>query len=51
MQPLPDWWHGYGALQLVTCGGIFDRHTRSYLSNLVVYTSLVAVIPAAVEDW
>jgi hypothetical protein len=38
--------HGYSALQLVTCGGTFDTHTRSYLSNVVAYTSLVATIPA-----
>lgn len=34
------------ALQLVTCGGEFDRKARSYLSNIVAYTSLVAVTPA-----
>jgi sortase (surface protein transpeptidase) len=34
--------HGYSALQLVTCGGEFDAQTRSYLSNVVVYTSLVS---------
>jgi hypothetical protein len=39
--------HGYSALQLVTCGGEFDPHTRSYLSNVVAYTSLVATTPAA----
>lgn len=33
--------HGYSALQLVTCGGQFDRRAHSYLSNVVVYTSLV----------
>lgn len=33
---------GYSGLQLVTCGGVFDRQTGSYLSNVVVYTSLVA---------
>jgi Sortase domain len=32
----------YGALQLVTCGGVFDRATGSYLSNVVVYTALVS---------
>jgi Sortase domain len=32
--------HGYSALQLVTCGGVFDTQTRHYLSNIVVYTSL-----------
>lgn len=39
--------HGYSALQLVTCGGEFDTQSRSYLSNVVAYTSLVAVTPAA----
>jgi hypothetical protein len=34
--------HGYSALQLVTCGGEFDTHARSYLSNVVAYTTLVA---------
>ena len=38
---------GYSALHLVTCGGTFDRRTRSYLSNVVVYTSLVATTRAA----
>jgi len=37
---------GYSALQLVTCGGAFDSDARSYLSNVVVYTSLVAITPA-----
>jgi hypothetical protein len=32
----------YGALQLVTCGGVFDQGTGHYLSNVVVYTALVA---------
>ena len=36
---------GYSALQLVTCGGDFDAQTGHYLSNTVVYTSLVALIP------
>ena len=39
--------HGYSALQLVTCGGEFDTHARSYLSNVVAYTSLVATTPVA----
>jgi sortase (surface protein transpeptidase) len=39
--------HGSSALQLVTCGGIFDHQTGSYLSNIVVYTSLAGVIPSA----
>jgi len=38
--------HGGSALQLVTCGGTFDTHTRSYLSNIVAYTTLVATTPA-----
>ena len=33
--------HGYSGLQLVTCGGVFDGHTGSYLSNVAVYTSLI----------
>jgi sortase (surface protein transpeptidase) len=37
--------HGSSALQLVTCGGVFDHQTGSYLSNIVVYTSLSSVIP------
>jgi sortase (surface protein transpeptidase) len=36
---------GDSALQLVTCGGTFDSATGHYLSNTVVYTSLVALIP------
>lgn len=38
--------HGYSALQLVTCGGTFDPETGHYLSNIVVYTSLVSTTPA-----
>lgn len=34
--------HGYSGLQLVTCGGLFDPQTGHYLSNVVVYTSLVS---------
>ena len=37
--------HGFRALQLVTCGGQFDSSTGHYLSNIVVYTSLVATTP------
>jgi hypothetical protein len=33
--------HHRSALQLVTCGGVFDHSTGHYLSNIVVYTSLV----------
>ena len=39
--------HGSSALQLVTCGGVFDHATGSYLSNVVVYTSLVKVTPGS----
>ena len=39
--------HGFSGLQLVTCGGVFDTRSGHYLSNLVVYTSLVAVTPAS----
>ena len=31
----------YSALQLVTCGGVFDHATGHYLSNLVVYTKRI----------
>lgn len=34
--------HGYSGLQLVTCGGAFDSQTGHYLSNIVVYTTLVS---------
>jgi len=34
--------HGYSGLQLVTCGGVFDAARGTYLSNVVVYTNLVA---------
>jgi hypothetical protein len=37
--------HGQSALQLVTCGGTFDAQTGHYLSNIVVYTSLVTLTP------
>jgi len=36
---------GYSALQLVTCGGEFDRKAHSYRSNVVVYTSLISPAP------
>jgi hypothetical protein len=38
--------HGSSTLQLVTCGGTFDPRSGSYLSNVVVYSSLVAIAPA-----
>jgi hypothetical protein len=31
-------------LRLVTCGGTFDRKRRTYLSNVVVYASLVTPV-------
>lgn len=34
---------GKSELQLVTCGGVFDSRTRSYLSNVIVYSSLISV--------
>ena len=36
----------YSALQLVTCGGKFDRSTGHYRSNVVAYTRLIASKPA-----
>jgi hypothetical protein len=39
--------HGITALQLVTCGGDFDPESRSYLSNVVVYATLVDAVPSA----
>jgi hypothetical protein len=37
--------HGIRGLQLVTCGGQFNSSTGHYLSNTVVYTSLVGTTP------
>jgi sortase (surface protein transpeptidase) len=37
---------GYSALQLVTCGGKFDKATGHYESNVVAYTTLVSTTPA-----
>jgi hypothetical protein len=37
---------GYPALHLITCGGTFDYSTRQYLSNTVVFASLVSSRPA-----
>ena len=39
--------HGFSQLQLVTCAGVFDSQTGHYLSNIVVYSSLVALMPRA----
>jgi sortase (surface protein transpeptidase) len=41
--------HGYSGLQLVTCGGKFDSITGHYLSNVVVYTTMVSATPARAE--
>jgi sortase (surface protein transpeptidase) len=38
--------HGYSALQLVTCGGTFDKATGHYESNVVAYTTLVSTSAA-----
>jgi hypothetical protein len=32
-------------LRLITCGGSFDSQTRGYLSNVVVFASLVSSHP------
>jgi sortase (surface protein transpeptidase) len=37
---------GYSALQLVTCGGKFDKATGHYESNVVAYTTLASSSPA-----
>jgi sortase (surface protein transpeptidase) len=34
------------ALRLITCGGSFDRHARSYVDNIVVFADLTAPPPA-----
>jgi hypothetical protein len=36
----------HAALRLITCGGRFDFSTHNYLSNIVVYASLVSSHPA-----
>jgi len=33
---------GFAALHLITCGGVFDYATRSYLSSTVVFASLTS---------
>jgi sortase (surface protein transpeptidase) len=38
---------GVSELQLVTCAGAFDTQTGHYLSNIVVYSSLVSTVPKA----
>jgi len=37
---------GFSALQLVTCGGKFDKATGHYESNVVAYTTLASTTPA-----
>jgi sortase (surface protein transpeptidase) len=37
--------HGVRGLQLVTCGGDFDKASGHYLSNVVAFTSLVSTTP------
>ena len=37
--------NGGTTLQLVTCGGDFDSDARSYVSNVVAFTSLVGITP------
>jgi hypothetical protein len=41
--------HGVSGLQLVTCGGAFDTQARSYLSNVVAYTTLVSITRGALH--
>ncbi len=38
---------GYAALHLITCGGVFDYSTRSYLSSTVVFAALTSSRRAA----
>jgi hypothetical protein len=38
--PVPD-----AELRLITCGGTFDNATRSYLSNIVVYSTELSAMP------
>ncbi|MDE3083121.1 MAG: class F sortase [Acidobacteriota bacterium] len=35
----------YSALQLVTCGGVFDRATGHYESNIVAFTTMTGWTP------
>jgi sortase (surface protein transpeptidase) len=37
--------HGYPALNLVTCGGAYDKANGGYQSNVVAYTRLVGSTP------
>jgi LPXTG-site transpeptidase (sortase) family protein len=38
--------HGIIALNLVTCGGVYDKKNHRFLSNVVVYTSLISTTTA-----
>lgn len=38
--------HGMAQLQLITCGGRYDRRVGSYTANVVVYTRLASLTPA-----
>ncbi len=37
----------HAGLRLITCGGSFDRQTRNYDDNIVVFADLVATRPAS----
>jgi hypothetical protein len=37
--------HGFPGLQLVTCGGPYDRRAHSYTANVVVFTTFVSAGP------
>lgn len=39
-------WTDDATLRLITCGGDFDRSSRSYEDNIVVFADLVRIIPA-----
>jgi len=38
--------NGPPTLKLVTCGGPYDHHARTYTANVVVYASLASLTPA-----
>ncbi|MEX1004913.1 MAG: class F sortase [Acidimicrobiia bacterium] len=39
-------WTDDATLRLITCGGDFDRSSRSYTDNVVVFADLIRLIPA-----
>lgn len=39
-------WTDDATLRLITCGGDFDRSSRSYADNVVVFAELIRIIPA-----